>query len=404
MKQGVVIVGGGQAAASAAAKLRELDGDVKITLICGEPVLPYQRPPLSKKYLSGEMPLDRLILRPQDWFDQQNINVQCDQFVTSLDRDNKQAVLADGVRIGYDKLLLTTGSKARLLPDASGANAQGVHYLRAAIHADNMRPILQAGRKLVVIGGGYIGLEVSAVAAQMGMDVTVVELADRILQRVAAPQTSDFFRQLHTANGVRILESTGLDKIVSENGRSTGVAVAGGDVIDADMVLVGIGVLPQTELAEASGLTVENGILVDTLCRTSDPDIYAAGDCTSFSYNGANIRLESVSNAIHQAEIAAQNILGNDLNYIATPWFWSDQYDVKLQIAGLNMGYDHTLVRPGKREGSQSVWYYRGDTLLAVDAMNDAPSFMMARRILEAGKSVPKSAAADGQTNLKDWI
>ncbi len=404
MNKGVVIVGGGQAAASAAAKLRELDGDIRITLLCGEPLLPYQRPPLSKKYLSGEMPLERLILRPQDWFDQQNIEVHCGQFVASLDRNQKQVVLSDDSRVGYDELLLTTGSKARLLPDASGAKAEGVHYLRAAIHADDMRPILQAGRKLVVIGGGYIGLEVSAVAAQMGMDVTVVELADRILQRVAAPETSNFFRQLHSSNGVNILESTGLEKIISENGRATGVAVSGGQIIDADMVLVGIGVLPQTELAEDCGLTVNNGILVDAKCRTSDPDIFAAGDCASFTRNDAIIRLESVPNAIHQAEIAAQNILGASLDYVATPWFWSDQYDVKLQIAGLNIGYDDTLVRPGKREGSQSVWYYRGDTLLAVDAMNDAPSFMMARRILEAGKSVPKSAAADAQTNLKDFV
>ncbi|MEP1207356.1 MAG: FAD-dependent oxidoreductase [Rhizobiaceae bacterium] len=403
MKSGVVIVGGGQAAASAAAKLRELDSDVKITMLCGEAVLPYQRPPLSKKYLSGEMPLDRLILRPQEWFDQQNIEVRCGQFVTSIDRDARQAVLEDGSRVGYDKMLLTTGSKPRLLPDSIGANAKGVHYLRAAIHADDMRPILAAGRRLVVIGGGYIGLEVAAVAAQMGMDVTVVELAERILQRVAAPQTSDFFRQLHSENGVRILESTGLDKIIADGKGVTGVAIAGGTVIEADMVLVGIGVLPHTELAEASGLTVENGILVDRHCRTSDPDIYAAGDCSSFNFKGATIRLESVPNAIHQAEIAAHNMLGGELDYVATPWFWSDQYSVKLQIAGLNTGYDDTLVRPGKREGSQSVWYYKGDSLLAVDAMNDAPSFMMARRILEAGKSVPKQVAADPQTNLKDW-
>ena len=403
MKQGVVIVGGGQAAASAAAKLRELNEDVKITLLCGEPVLPYQRPPLSKKYLSGEMPLDRLILRPQDWFDQQNIEVQCGQFVTSIDRNSKEAVLADGTRVGYDKLLLTTGSKARLLPASVGADAEGVYYLRAAVHADDMRPILQAGRKLVVIGGGYIGLEVSAVAAQLGLDVTVVELAERILQRVAAPETSDFFRQLHSENGVKILESTGLDKIVAENGRVVSVATADGSSIEADIVLVGIGVLPHTELAEESGLEVENGIVVDNLCRTSDTDIYAAGDCTSFDHKGSRIRLESVPNAIHQAEVAAQNMLGGELVYEATPWFWSDQYDVKLQIAGLNTGYDDTLVRPGKREGSQSVWYYKGEQLLAVDAMNDAPSFMMARRILEAGKSVPKSAAADPETNLKDF-
>jgi 3-phenylpropionate/trans-cinnamate dioxygenase ferredoxin reductase subunit len=404
MNHGVVIVGGGQAAASAVAKLRELDGDVPITLICGEPVLPYQRPPLSKKYLSGEMPLDRLILRPQEWYDQNRVTVRCGQFAKSIDREEKLVKLDRRNLIAYDKLLLTTGSTARLLPASMGAEAKGVHYLRAAVHADGMRPVLRPDRRLVVIGGGYIGLEVAAVAAQMGLDVTVVELAERILQRVASPETSNFFRDLHAANGVKILESSGLKEILVSGGLSGGVALADGSSLDADMVLVGIGVLPQTELAEASGIRVDNGIVVDSYCATSDPDIFAAGDCTAFQHKGAQIRLESVPNAIHQAEVAAQNMLGAKLAYEATPWFWSDQYDVKLQIAGLNTGYDSTVTRPGKREGSQSVWYYRGDQLLAVDAMNDAPSFMMARRILEAGKSVPKAVAADAGANLKEWV
>lgn len=404
MNNGLVIVGGGQAAASAAAKLRELDQEVPITLICGEPVLPYQRPPLSKKYLSGEMPLERLILRPQEWYDQNNIQVHCGKMARLIDRESKLIKLSGGAEVPYDKLLLTTGSTARLLPPSVAPEARGVHYLRATIQADQMRPHLMRDRHLVVIGGGYIGLEVAAVAAQFGMKVTVIEVAERILQRVASPQTSDFFRELHSENGVNILESAGLKQILVSGGMLGGIELNDGSSMDADMVLIGIGVLPQTELAEACGVHVDNGIVVDAYCATSDPDIFAAGDCTSFQYRDALIRLESVPNAIHQAEVAAHNMLGEKLVYEATPWFWSDQYDVKLQIAGLNTGYDSTVIRPGKREGSQSIWYYRGDQLLAVDAMNDAPSFMMARRILEAGKSLPKKVAQDAGANLKEWI
>lgn len=404
MSADFVIVGGGQAAASAAARLRELDDDIQITMLCGEDVLPYQRPPLSKKYLSGEMPLDRLILRPQSWYDEQRVVVKRGCFVQDILRRDKRAVLADGSHQKYDKLLLVTGSVARQLPEETGADAEGVHYLRAAVHADNMRPLLGANRKLVVIGGGYIGLEVAAIAAQSDMQVTLIEAAERILQRVASPLTSDYFRNLHRQHGVDILESTAIEKIMASNGTVSTVRIADGKEIDCDMVLIGIGVLPQTTLAHRCGLEVDNGIAVDTRCRTSDVDIFAAGDCTSFEYRGQRIRLESVPNAIHQAEVAAENMLGGRIDYVATPWFWSDQFDVKLQIAGLNAGYDATVRRPGRRAGSQSVWYYRGEQLLAVDAMNDAPAFMTARRLLESGLSLPKKVAEDATANLKEWM
>ena len=404
MTTGVVIVGGGQAGASAAAKLRELDADVGITLICAETVLPYQRPPLSKKYLSGEMPLDRLVLRPQDWFDQHRVTVRSGIRVEEIDTVERCVILPGDETVPYDKLLLTTGSSARRLPSDIGGDLSGVHYLRSASDADGMRPAMKAGRELVVIGGGYIGLEVSAIAAQLGMRVTVVEMTDRILQRVAAPQTSDFYRDLHTANGVKILEGVGLSRLIEQDGHLAGAELTDGSVLGADVVLVGIGVQPVTDLAEQAGLALDNGIAVDKFCCTSNSDIYAAGDCASFDFRGERIRLESVPNAIHQGEVAVANILGTLCPYRAAPWFWSDQYDVKLQIAGLNSGYDSTLVRPGKREGAQSIWYYKGDQLLAVDAMNDAPSFMMARRIIEAGKTVPKDIAADPKSNLKEWV
>jgi len=404
MKAGLVIVGGGQAAASAASKLRELDGKIKITMLCGESLLPYQRPPLSKKYLSGEMSLERLVLRPQSWFDEQNVDVRCGTFVDALDPKEKLLTLADGSSCSYDRLLLATGSHVRKLPAALNTSLKGVHYLRAALHADSMRPRLKQGQNLVVIGGGYIGLEVAAVAAGMGLNVTVIEMAERILQRVASPLTSDFFRNLHSENGVTILESAGLKALTDDGGYVTGAELDDGRIVAADLVLVGIGILPTVGLAQSAGLSVDNGIVVDDHCTTSDPDIFAAGDCTVFEFDGRPIRLESVPHAIHQGEVAAQNMLNVKTRYAATPWFWSDQYQVKLQIAGLNQGYDDVVLRPGKRVGSQSIWYYRGDKLLAVDAMNDAPSFMIARRILEGGNNLPKTVAADSDAVLKDYV
>ena len=404
MTAGLVIVGGGQAAASAAAKIREIDSDIPVTMICEENVLPYQRPPLSKKYLQGEMPIDRLILRPQDWFDDTSVTLKLGIRAENIDREQKLVTLSNGETCQYDKLLIATGSTPRQLSSEIGANLSGVHYLRSSLHSDVIRPSLEAGRKLAIIGGGYIGLEVAAVAAQAGMDVTVIEMADRILQRVAALQTSDFYRELHTKHGVKILEGVGLSNMTGIDGHVSSVTLTNGQEIEADLLLVGIGVVPVTQLAESCGLDVENGILVDEMCRSSDPEIYSAGDCANFEFQGQRIRLESVPNAIHQAEIAAENMLGAEHKYVATPWFWSDQFDVKLQIAGWNVGYTNTIVRSGNRDGAQSVWYYRNDRLVAVDAMNDAPSFMMARRIIEAGKSVPAEIAADSGSNLKEWI
>lgn len=404
MSAGIVIVGGGQAAVSAAAKIREIDKDVPVTLICGEPVLPYQRPPLSKKYLSGDMPLDRLILRPQDWYDENSIGVELGVEVVAIDPAERMLSLADDRDIPYDQLLIATGSAVRRLSEKLGGALDGVHYLRTTSHADNLRDILKPGCKALIVGGGYIGLEVAAVVAQAGASVVVVEMGERILQRVASAETSDYFRDLHTSNGVKILEGIGLDHLVSTDGKVTGAALSNGETMEVDCVLCGIGIMPCDELAKNSGLEVNNGIVVDANCRTSDASIFAAGDCASFAYKGEVIRLESVPNAINQAEIAVANMLGQSEEYIATPWFWSDQYNVKLQIAGLNTGYDSVVVRAGRREGAQSIWYYKGDDLLAVDAMNDAPSFMIARKVLEAGLSIPREVVADPQSNLKEYM
>ena len=252
---------------------------------------------------------------------------------------------------------------------------------------------------VLIIGGGYIGLEAAAVAAKMGLEVTLVEMADRILQRVAAPETSNYFRALHTAHGVRILEGVGLDRLIGDT-TVKAARLSDGREIDVDFVIVGVGITPATALAESAGLEIDNGIKVDARGRTSAPHVWAAGDCASFPYKSHRIRLESVPNAIDQAEVVAENILGANKDYIAKPWFWSDQYDVKLQIAGLNTGYTHVVTRMGQDQ-TASFWYYRDAQLVAVDAMNDPRAYMIGKRLIEAGKTADKDVVADATSNLK---
>lgn len=403
MTNGIVIIGGGQAASSAAAKIRELDATIPITIFGGERALPYQRPPLSKAYLAGEMTMERLIFRPEQWFDENAVELKTGTFVDAIDRVGKTVTLDDGTVVPYGKLLLATGSRPRKLPRQMTGDLEGIFYLRTARDADRMRTHLQPGHRMAVIGGGYIGLEVAAMASKLGLEVVVIEAAERILQRVASPSTSDFFRTLHHSHGVQILENASVAEIKGEDGKVNSLQLGDERTLPVDLILVGIGVEPQTGLAEDAGLDLQNGIWTDEFCATSDENIFAAGDCASFNFGGEVTRLESVPNAIHQGETAAANMLGQSVVYEAEPWFWSDQYDVKLQIAGLNRGYDDTIVRPGKREGAQSVWYYKGEQLIAVDAMNDAPSFMLARKILQAGKTVPKEVVADADTNLREW-
>ncbi|MBL3569471.1 pyridine nucleotide-disulfide oxidoreductase [Rhodovulum sulfidophilum] len=390
----IVIIGAGQAGAALAAKLRALGHDGPLTLIGDEPAPPYQRPPLSKKYLLGEMPLDRLYLRPPAFYAEAGIDLRLGETVIAIDRARGRVVLESG-EIGYDMLALATGAAPRRLPADKGGALAGIHVVRTLADVDAMAPAFRSGARALIVGGGYIGLEAAAVASRLGLKVTLTEAAPRILQRVAAPETSDWFRALHAAHGVEIREATGLTRLLGET-RVTGAELADGSIIEADFVILGIGVAPATALAEAAGLTVEAGIAVDAMGRTSDPAIWAAGDCTSLPYRGGRIRLESVQNAIDQAEAVAANMLGADTPYDPKPWFWSDQYDVKLQIAGLNLGYDRVVVRPGDRAGSLSHWYYRGTELLAVDAMNDPRAYMTAKRLIEAGRSPDPESVATG--------
>jgi 3-phenylpropionate/trans-cinnamate dioxygenase ferredoxin reductase subunit len=373
-------------------------------LISEEAQVPYQRPPLSKKYMLGEMDLARLLLRPARWYAENDIALRLGVRVEDIDRPNRLVRLSNGEVLGYDQLALTTGSTPRSLPTVIGGDLAGVYSVRSVRDVDAMAKEFVDGRSVLVIGGGYIGLEAAAVAAKLGLQVTVLEMADRILQRVAAPETSDYFRALHEAHGVKIRETTGLKRLVGEAGRVTVAELDTGETLAVDFVIVGIGIRPNDELAAAAGLEVDDGIIVDTACRTSDPDIVAAGDCARFPVASRIARLESVQNAVDQGEVAAQTLAGREVAYAPHPWFWSDQFDVKLQIAGLNTGYDSTVVRPGKRERGQSVWYYRGDTLLAVDAMNDAATYMIASRLMKACQSPAPAVVGDPDLDLKTLL
>lgn len=394
----VVVVGAGQAGASCVAKLRNSGFDGEITLIGAETALPYQRPPLSKGYLLGDMALERMFLRPASFYEDNDITLRLGAPVTAVDAA-AQTVSLGNETINYDELVLTTGSTPRRLPNAIGGDLQGVYTVRDLADVDAMAPEFVEGKHVLVVGGGYIGLEAAAVAAKKGLRVTLVEMGDRILQRVAAPETSDFFRALHQKHGVEVLEGVGLERLTGEN-RVTGAALSNGITLDVDFVIVGVGIFPASALAEMAGVEIENGIKTDAQGRTSVPHIWAAGDCASFPYRGSRIRLESVPNAIDQAEVVAENIMGAVKDYVAKPWFWSDQYDVKLQIAGLNTGYNRVISRE-TGTGVLSFWYYQDDTLLAVDAMNAPRDYMIAKRLIEAGKSPSPDAIANPDTDMK---
>ena len=397
----VVVVGAGQAGAAVVAKLRALGFDGALTLVGEEPQPPYQRPPLSKAYLLGEMEEERLWLRSSEYYAEQKITLRLGTRVSAIDRAAQTVTVGDEV-LSYTDLVLTTGSSPRTLPAEVGGDLDGVYTVRTLADVDAMRAEFVPGRRLVIVGGGYIGLEAAAVARKMGLSVTVLEMAPRILQRVAAPETSDYFRKLHGDQGVQIMEETGFDRLLG-TGRVTGVRLKDGRELPADFVIAGVGIVPGTALAEAAGLEIENGIKTDAQGRTSDPHIWSAGDCASFPHKGGRMRLESVGNAIDQAEVVAENILGAGTDYQAKPWFWSDQYDCKLQIAGLNTGYDNIVTR-GPEGEAVSFWYFRGDTLLAVDAMNDPRGYMVGKRLIENGKSPSKAALADPATVLKDLL
>ena len=401
MASPIVIIGAGQAAASFVSRHTALGSTQPLLLIGEEPHPPYQRPPLSKKYLLGELERDRLFIRPLDWYAEQGVETRFNTRVTEIRPAARQIAVVAGDIIDYDRLIICTGSSARNLPAEIGGGLDAVFTLRSIADIDRLSPEFRAGRRLLIVGGGYIGLEAAAAGRQLGLEVTVIEMAERIMQRVAARETSNYFRQLHGSHGVEIMEGAEMIRLVESGGRACGAELASGEIIDADLVLIGIGGSPNIELAQAANLECDTGIRVDGACRSSDPYIYAAGDCTSFERNGRQIRLESVQNAADQGDLVARVIAGEDVSYTALPWFWSDQYDCKLQIAGLNIGYDQCVVRPGDKDQTQSIWYYSGDRLLAVDAINDPKAYAFGRKMIESGKNPSKESVASPDSDLR---
>lgn len=401
MTNRVVVVGAGHAAGQLATSLAQHPYDGPITLIGNEPYLPYQRPPLSKKFLAGEVDVERLFVRPESFYADAGIDLRLDTHVDSLDREAKRLHTSGGDVIDYDKLVLALGSRVRRLR-VDGTDLEGVHYLRNIADVSAIRDDFAKATRVIVIGAGYIGLEVAAVARQAGLDVTVLEIADRVMSRVVSPEISDFYQIEHTNQGVKLRLSTGV-KSINGKKRVKSVTTSNGEEIAADVVIVGVGIVPNTELATAADLEVDDGIVVDDRCVTSDPDIYAIGDCTMHpnAIFDRNMRLESVHNAVEQAKIAAANLCGIEERYCDVPWFWSDQYDLKLQIAGLSDGYDDVIIRGNPAERSFSCIYLRDNRIIAVDAINAPRDFVHSKQLIACQAAVDASRVADADVELK---
>ncbi len=401
MTEKVVIAGAGHAAGQLVASLKQQKFAGQIVLVGDEPYLPYQRPPLSKRFLSGDMPAERLYLRPTSFYDDPQIELRLETLITEIDRDRK-TLKTDSGDIAYDTLILALGSRVRRLT-VEGADLDGVHYLRSIADVDGIHAELQHKKNAVIVGAGYIGLEVAAVIRQLGLEVTVVEMADRVMSRVVSPEISDFYQIEHTTQGVKLRLSTGITAIRGE-GHINAVETEDGELIPADFVVVGIGIIPNVELASDAGLTVEDGIVVNDQCQTSDPSIYAVGDCTAHpnSIYDRQLRLESVHNALEQAKTAVNNICGKETHYSQVPWFWSDQYDLKLQIAGLSTGYDDIVIRGNPADRSFACLYLKDGKLIATDAVNSPKEFVQSKALIAARTVVDREKLADTEVLLKE--
>jgi len=400
MIERIVIVGAGQAAVQTIDTLRRRGFTGQITLIGEEPWLPYQRPPLSKKFLAGAMERERLLIRPAKFYADHQVATHLGRRAERIDREARTVWLDDGTSVGYDRLLLATGSRPRQM-NVPGAHLGNVHLLRTIADVERIRGDLVAGKRLVVVGGGYIGLEVAATAREMGLDVTVLEQADRLMGRVTCSAVSSFYLDEHTRHGVRI--HCGAQVQGFEDGA---VICEDGSAYDADVVLVGIGVSACDELAREAGIVCGNGIEVDQHCRTSDPNIFAAGDCTSHPniHYGKRVRLESVDNAFEQGTSAALNMLDIPTPHDKVPWFWSDQYDLKLIIVGLCQGHDEVVLRGSPATRSFSACYLREGELIAIDTVNSPKDQIAARKLVAARARPDPAKLAEPSIPLKDCL
>ena len=400
-----IIIGASHAGAQLCVSLRQGGWEGDITVIGDEPDLPYHRPPLSKDFLSGDKAIDDILLRPASVYENANVTMKLGTRVGAIDREAKTILTDDGETLSYDKLVLATGARVRHLP-VPGNDLEGVFYLRDSNDVRAIKNNFEAGKRVVIIGGGYIGLETAASLRKQGMEVTVLEAMPRILQRVTAPELSTFYKRIHSEEGVIILEGVMASEI-RQLGTALSVETSCEQSFDADMVIIGIGVIPNVELAKEAGLDVGNGIEVNEFCQTSDPDIYAAGDVT-WHFNPIyehHIRLESVPNATEQAKTVALHMNGKAKPYNSLPWFWSDQFDLKLQIAGLSGGYDDIVIRGDIEKGrSFATFYFKGDKILAVDAVNSPREFMFTKMALTKGQSLDKTILSNIEADLKSAI
>ena len=398
---GVVIIGAGQAGGQAAASLRKEKYQGPITILGEEAQPPYERPPLSKDYLKGELDLDHVLLRPETFYSENDILLRTDTTVASIDIAHKNVKTDSSDVFEYEKLLIATGSRPRRLK-LPGSDLAGIYYLRTLKDVDRIRESMSSASRLCVVGGGYVGLEVAAVAVTAGLDVTVIETEDRILQRVTTPQMSSFYHKLHSQRGVDIVLNTTVTGF--QGGDSVSTVLCGDQKFDADIVIIGIGIVPNVEIAQAAGLECKNGILVDDHCRTSNVDIFAAGDCTNHPNQilGRRLRLESVPNAIDQAKVASSNMLGGDKVYAAIPWFWSDQYELKLQMVGFSGDGDEAVLRGDQSTNQFAIFYLNKGRVVAVDAVNSPREFMICKRLY--GKPVDAASLGDETVELKSLL
>ena len=398
---GIVIIGAGHAAGQAAASLRQAKFEGPITIIGDEAHAPYQRPPLSKQYLAGTQLADKVYLRAEKFYADKDIQLMLGTRATQIDPSTKTINLDNGETIAYEKLLISTGSRPRKL-SIEGSDLSGIHYLRTMDDVDGIRADVKPGANLVIVGGGYIGLEVAAVGIELGMNVHVLEMEERILQRVTTPEMSAYYHKLHTDRGVHIHTQTGVTGFSGND--SVEKVLCDDENFDADIVIVGIGIIPNIEIAEEAGIHCDNGIVVDDHCRTSDPDIYAAGDCTNHPNPLMNkrLRLESVPNAMDQARVSTANMLGDDKVYAAIPWFWSDQYELKLQMVGFSADGDSQVLRGDMDTHQFAIFYLKEGKVVAADAVNSPKEFMLCKQMI--GKSADPAQLANPETDLKSLL
>jgi 3-phenylpropionate/trans-cinnamate dioxygenase ferredoxin reductase component len=402
----IVIIGGSHAGGEAAFRLRQGGFTGSIALLSAEPYLPYHRPPLSKAYLAGEVTTESLLLRNLASYEKTHISWHPDTIVTAIDRMDHRLTLADGRKLGYGKLIIATGGRPRILP-LPGADLDGIHTLRSIADADRLRPEFLPGKKLVIVGAGYIGLEVASVAVKHGLEVEIVEFASRVLARVAGPELSSFYEAIHTKAGVKFRFNTGVEGFVAADHDPTHVGVvrcSGGADLKADLALVAAGLVPNVELAKEAGLEVDNGIVVDEFCRTSDADILAIGDAVEFPLpflDRKRVRLESVPNAMEHARVAASLLNNKPSPYNVVPWFWSDQYHHKLQSVGLSHGYEQAVIRPPKNPDGFIVFYLKSGLVIAADCVSAMAEFNVAKKLVTEKISVDPAALADPSIDLK---